>query len=373
MPQKQTLKVLHVIYAMNHGGIESGLMNIYRRINRERVQFDFLINSAQPGDFDDEIVELGGHLIYAGKLCNPFAAYRIVNRHLQHTRYDAVHCHNTENVASVLLAALKHKIKVRIYHSHNIYTAKYLEASLLGKVFLEVNRRLGGGLASTLLAVSNIAGNSLFKAKKYKFVPMGVDPATFDPDKEKTATRNEFGFSDNDLIVGHVGRFCASKNHEFLLDILIRLRALDLRYKMLLIGNGELLNNVVAKSKALGVDEFVNFAGVRNDVPDILNNVCDVFVFPSRVEGLGLALVEAQAAGVPTVCSESVPIEAIVIDDLVTRISLEQTTDYWAEVIHSRLKTTSPYNKPEAYQKINKSLFNVDNTIRELMKVWQGV
>ena len=137
---KEPKKVLHVVYAMNTGGVESWLMSIYRQLDREKIQFDFLVNTQEKAFFDDEIRQLGGNIIYAGALNNPLKIYRSAKKILNDSEYVAVHCHNVENATPVLIAARLNGITVRIYQSHNdLNNELSLEDKI--KVKIKVNKR----------------------------------------------------------------------------------------------------------------------------------------------------------------------------------------------------------------------------------------
>ena len=367
--QKQT-RVLHIVYAMNTGGVESWLMSIYRQLDREKIQFDFLVNTQKEAFFDDEIGQLGGNIIYAGALNNPLKIYRTAKSVMVENKYHAVHCHNVENATPVLKAAIVNNINIRIYHSHNDLNNELKHLSYFKSMYLKVSRSLALKYANRFLAVSKSAGDSLFTGRNYRLLSLGIDTEKFNPEIKKKIFRNDFGLKEDDFIVGHVGRFDIQKNHTFLLDVAKELIAINPKTKILFIGKGRLekeLKDQINKEK-LG-SHFI-FAGLRSDVPEIMSGVMDTFLFPSLSEGLGLVLVEAQAAGLPIVCTDVIPDEATVNTDLIHKISLSKSAKEWAEVLVAHYQQNKHYEKEKAYKEVKDSPFNLNNTIKTLEELW---
>lgn len=367
---KEPKKVLHVVYAMNTGGVESWLMSIYRQLDREKIQFDFLVNTQEKAFFDDEIRQLGGNINYAGPLNNPLEIYRTAKKILNDSEYRAVHCHNVENATPVLKAVLVNNIDIRIYHSHNDLNMKLTHLSFFKSMYLKVNRLLALKYANRFLAVSNSAGDSLFNGKDYQLLSLGIDVEKFNPANEKQVSKCDFALAEDDFVVGHVGRFDIQKNHVFLLNVAKELIELNPKTKFLLIGKGILEEEIKTKIKENDLDNYFVFAGLRNDVPQIMSQVMDAFLFPSKSEGLGLVLVEAQAAGLPIVCSNVIPDEATVNTDLIHKIPLSKSAKEWAEVLIAHYQRNKHYEKEKAYKEVKDSPFNLSNTIKALEELW---
>lgn len=368
---KEPKKVLHVVYAMNTGGVESWLISIYRQLDREKIQFDFLVNTQEKAFFDDEIRQLGGNIIYAGALNNPLAIYQTAKSLLSVEKYQAVHCHNVENSTPVLKAAVVNNIGIRIYHSHNDLNMKLTHLSFFKSMYLKVNRLWALKYANRFLAVSKSAGDSLFKGEGYRLLSLGIDVEKFNPANKNNISKSDFSLAEDDFVVGHVGRFDIQKNHVFLVSIAKVLIQLNPKIKFLLVGKGKLKEEIKSKIKEYGLDNYFLFTGLRSDVPQIMSQVMDAFLFPSLFEGLGLVLVEAQAAGLPIVCSDVIPDEAVVNTDLVQRISLSQPAKEWAETLMTHYEQNKHYEKEKAYRIIEGSSFNLNNTIKILEETWQ--
>jgi glycosyltransferase involved in cell wall biosynthesis len=365
------IKILHVVYAMNTGGVESWLMNIYRKLDKNKVQFDFLVNTQEKAFFDDEIRELGGQIYHAGALSSPLKIYSSAKKLMSENSYSAVHCHNVENAAPVLKAAIDCRVPNRIYQSHNDLNSKLQHLSLFKKAYLYISRKVALKYSTKFLAVSKSAGDSLFDGCDYQMLSLGIDVEKFNTNQNNCISKAEFGLSDEHFIVGHVGRFDTQKNHQFLVKIAKDLISLNPNTRILLIGKGVLEQKIRDQITKEKLDDYFVFTGLRNDVPEIMQCVMDAFLFPSLFEGLGLVLVEAQAAGLPIVCSDVIPDEAIVNAELVKKVSLSKTSKVWADELIERYKQNPGYDKTKAYKIIRNSAFNLNNTIKILEEIWQ--
>lgn len=322
------IRVLQVVTVMDRGGAETMIMNYYRRMDRTRVQFDFLVHREQRGIYEDEIERLGGK-VYRAFPIRPwnYDKYRkwLDAFFREHTEYSAVHAHILENCGFVLEAAKKAGIEKRIAHSHlsrpvldyKIFFRKY------GKHILH---KCG---ATGYLACGEDAGKYLFDDAPFLVLPNAVDTNLFAYDQQmRDKKRQELGIQ-NKLVLGNVARFHIVKNQTFLVDIFQEVRKRIPESVLLLVGEGPEQENVRNRVKDLGLESSVCFLNVRTDVNELLQAM-DVFVFPSMVEGLPLSLIEAQASGIPCILSDQVAKETA-ITNLVEFISLSTTPKYWAE------------------------------------------
>ena len=322
------IRVLQVVTHMERGGLESTLMNYYRHIDRERVQFDFLVHRQERAAFDDEIESLGGKLYRLPRLGPWSEGYLAALNHFfdEHPEYKIVHVHQDCLSSVILRAAAQHNIPVRIAHSHNANQDKNLKYPI--KLWY---KRSIPKYTTNLFACGKDAGDWMFGGAPYQIINNAIDATaySFNP-KKRIEMRHQLGLADK-LIIGHVGRFNPQKNHPFLLDIFAALLRKEPNAVLLLVGGGEDMLKIQAKAHALGIAEHVRFLGVRSDVADLMQAM-DVFVFPSLYEGLGIVLIEAQAAGLPCVVSDTIPREAY-LTDLVTAEKLSSSVEAWAEKI----------------------------------------
>ena len=320
-------RILQVVTYMGRGGIETMLMNYYRRMDREKIQFDFLVHRDFRADFDDEIEALGGR-IYRVPAMNPASgSYRKALADFFRTHpYRVVHCHLNYMSGVVLAAAKQAGVPVRIAHAHTAAMAPGWKQSV---------RRLCKHLipltATHRFACSTEAGRAIFGKQSFSILANAIDAAAFTPDDAlRREVRAELGLG-SELTVMHVGRMVYAKNHEFLLDAFRELLNTEPDAKLVLIGDGELRPEIEAKAAGLPTGSVL-LLGTRTDIPRLLH-AADVFAFPSRFEGMPVTMVEAQAAGLPCVKSDTVTDECIVTD-LVTSLPIDDPK-LWAEMILS--------------------------------------
>lgn len=323
------IRILQVVTHMERGGLESMLMNYYRHIDREKVQFDFLVHRQERAAFDDEIESLGGKIYRLPRLVPWSKAYLSELKCFfdEHPEYEVVHVHQDCLSSVILKAAAQHHIPVRIAHSHSANQDKNLKYPI--KLWY---KRSIPKYATNLFTCSKDAGDWMFSGAPYQIINNAIDTAAYAYDPEKRAEmRCRLGLTD-ELVVGHVGRFNQPKNHPFLLEVFAALLKKEPHAVLLLVGGGEDMPKIQAKAQTLGIAERVRFLGVRSDVADLMQAM-DIFVFPSLYEGLPVTMVEAQASGLPCVISDKVPSECILTDGLVDILPLLANPDAWAAKI----------------------------------------
>lgn len=325
------IRILHIVTYMGRGGLETMLMNYYRAIDRNRIQFDFLTHRDFRADYDDEIEALGGR-IYRLPNLNPFSRGYLgaLDRFFaEHPEYRIVHSHLDCMSAIPLKAAKKHGVPVRIAHAHSSRQDRDLKYPLKLLFKRGIARQ-----ATQLFACGREAGKWMFGTDDFHVLNNAIDAERyrFDP-KVRQEVRSELGIPADALVAGHVGRFMAPKNHGFLLRIFAQLPE---NATLLLVGDGELRAENEQLANDLGIRDRVLFAGLRSDV-DRLLQAMDVFVFPSLYEGLPLSIIEAQAAGLPCLISDKVPIECKKTD-LITQLPLDASPAEWAEAVLAAAK-----------------------------------
>lgn len=325
----EPIRILQVVTYMGRGGLETMLMNYYRHMDRSRVQFDFLTHRQEKADYDDEIAHLGGKIYHLPRLVPWSMGYRrALNQFFQsHPEYRIVHVHQ-DCLSSVILKAAQHNgVPVRIAHSHNSSQDKNIKylIKLYYKQFIP-------RYATQLFACGEDAGRWMFGGKDFRILQNAIDVSAyqFQPGK-RARVRSALRIPEENLVLGHVGRFSHQKNHLFLLDIFSSVHSQNAETTLLLVGDGELRPQIEQKIQDLGLGGSVILTGVRSDVPDLLQAM-DLFVFPSLYEGLGIVVVEAQASGLPCIISEHLPSECN-ITSLVKRIPLRETSSAWANAI----------------------------------------
>ncbi|SDH02450.1 glycosyltransferase [Winogradskyella thalassocola] len=363
-------RVLHVVYSMNLGGIESWLMSLYKMVIPSNIAFDFLVHTKESGYFDEEIKRLRGEIYYAGHFKNPIENYNTILKNVKRDYYSAIHIHNIEGVMAANLAFKKLGYRNIIIHAHNDFQQKYVKASYLEKMFLLVNKTYLNKAKIKRIAVSVKSGKSLFNNQAFECVNVGKDFTEY-VNVKSSIKRSDFNIDEKDVVITHVGRFFDMKNHLFLLSIFAQLceSSLD-SFKLLLIGVGPLQSECKKFVFDNDLTNHVRFLDLRQDVHEILIKLTDLFIFPSKHEGLGLAMVEAQAAGLPVICSKGIPDEAIVIPELVMALDLEQGTDYWVGKVMSHYRKANKPSKIISLKMVLESKFNIKNSVNTLMKLW---
>lgn len=325
------IRILHVVGAMNVGGTETMLMNIYRNIDRNRIQFDFIAYGPE-AVFDKEIMRMGGKVIRLSKTRSIKEIYQAIKKY---GPYNIVHSHTLFHCGIVNAAAKLAGIRIRISHAH---TTLDRSDSFFRKLYIKAMRRVINTFSTDLLACSKEAGRYLFgkqslNRSNFTYFPNLIDYRHFLTVQDKDVKRFKVSEGiENSVIIGHIGRFIEAKNHRFLLDIFETLVKKDINFKLLLVGDGDLKSLMEEIARKKGIYNNIRFAGMRNDINILLHSM-DIFVFPSIYEGLGLALLEAQASGLPCIVSEAIQPEADLNLNLLSRLSLNDGSDDWANRI----------------------------------------
>lgn len=326
----QPVRILHIVTYMGRGGIETMLMNYYRHIDRNKIQFDFLVHRDFRADYDDEIELLGGH-IYRVPPMNPMSlTYKMALRNFFRTHpYSIVHCHLNYMSGVVLAEAMHAGVPIRIAHAHTANLAPGWK-QWVRRLF----KHLIPMTATTLLACSSEAGRAVFGTHSFGIMPNAVDASFFSFNQSlRTDLRQNLGLS-HVFTIMHVGRFIYAKNHEFLLDVFSHLLSLIPSARLVLIGDGELFDAVEERAQKTLPPGSVVLLGTRTDIPDLLQ-AADIFVFPSIFEGLPVTLIEAQAAGLPCIKSDTVSDECVVTD-LVTSLPIDDPSLWAQEILKKR-------------------------------------
>ena len=318
-------RILQVVTYMGRGGIETMLMNYYRRMDREKIQFDFLVHRDFRADFDDEIEALGGRIYRIPPMNPASASYRkaLADFFREHP-YRVVHCHLNYMSGVVLAAAKQAGVPVRIAHAHTASMAPGWKQSVR-----RLCRHLIPLTATHCFACSTEAGRAIFGKQPFSILTNAIDAVTFAPDEKlRSEVRAELGLGDAYTVM-HVGRMVYAKNHEFLLDAFRELLTAAPTAKLVLIGDGELRPEIESKAAGLPAGSVL-LLGSRTDIPRLLQ-AADIFAFPSRFEGMPVTMIEAQAAGLPCIKSDTVTNECVVTD-LVQSLPIDDPK-VWADAI----------------------------------------
>lgn len=368
MEMAEMIRVLHVLGGVGPGGAESRIMDLYRQMDREKIQFDFLVHSSaikhagddpklrKPEFYDEEIQRLGGRIYVLPKfrVYNYFSYKKAIRKFFrEHREFRIVQGHMTSTAGIYLPIARKYGVPVTIAHSRNAGVEKGLKG-----IATRFFRRDLAGKADVLLACSALAGEDVFGSRamqegRVKIVHNAIDVKKFLFDrKQRDALRAELGIKDM-LVLGHVGRFNYQKNHPFLIDIFAQVSQKRQDAVLVLVGEGPDRECMEEKCRELGLADRVLFVGNQRE-PWKYYQAFDAFVLPSFFEGLPGVLVEAQSAGLKCFVSDTITKEAQATE-LVYYLSLQQPACEWAQQIVEQ----AGYERKNMYETMQKAGFDV--------------
>ncbi|MGA3351255.1 MAG: glycosyltransferase [Candidatus Sulfotelmatobacter sp.] len=332
-------RILHVVGGLNSGGVESWLVQVYRAMDRSQYNFDFLVHSHGPFHYEEEVKSLGAKVIFCEGFHNPLQyAINYSSVVKKHGPYDCVHSHVHLFSGYVAALAAANCIPLRIVQSHLDTSFAERQDNFARKSYATVMRKAISLASNSRTAVSQAAGDSLFGNSQapnsaWSYLPLGIDLEPYKHPVNRDQARAEFGLASGDLAIFHVGRFDEQKNHKFLIEVAASLCADVPAARFFLIGDGPLRARIQEQVRSCDLEGRVHFLGVRRDVPQLLRGAADLFLFPSLYEGLGLAHVEAQLAGLLSIASDAIPAEADILPSQVIRKSLEKPSAEWAQEI----------------------------------------
>ena len=324
-----TTRVLHIVGSMNRAGAETMVMNLYREIDRNRLQFDFVTFTAARTDYDDEIEALGGR-IYRIAASNPLARFLALWKLLRNGPWTIVHAHTLFSSGLHLAAAKLAGVPHRVAHSHNTQDAN--STSRAGRLYQSLMRRLLAWAPNAYVACGVAAAEYLFPGRR----DVTVIPNAIDIDRFAGASgahiRSELGVLENCLLILQVGRYMPVKNHAFSVQVAVALREAGVDFRMLFVGTGPEQAAIEARVREHGLQEQVILLGLRADIPELMA-AADVMLMPSLYEGFPVVLVESQAAGLPAVVSSAISAEVDLGLGLVHAVPLDAPMDRWVQAV----------------------------------------
>ena len=356
------IRILQIIRHMNVGGAETFIMNVYRNINREKIQFDFLVNGK--GYFDEEIQKLGGKIYYMNYITevghNEYKK-QLVDFFENHPEYNIIHTHIGQVSGIILEMANKCKIKNRIVHSHNTKNSN----NLFGKIYKRYLQTKINKNATIFLACGKDAAKWLYKGqnKKAIIINNGIDLNKFKYSKEKrNEIRKELNIPEDTILLGHVGRFSKQKNHKFLLKIYEEYVKSNPKSKLILIGKGKLETKIKKMVNKNGLREKIKFLGIRQDV-NAIYSALDYFIFPSLYEGLSVSMIEAQVSGLSIFASDTIDHSTDISGNIKWLSIKHNSPKKWSEEI---LKT----NKERKIKNVNVKEYDIKNIARKMYNLY---
>ncbi len=343
MKQEEPIRIAQIIGKMWAGGVETVVFNYYRALDHNKVQFDFYYDADSTVEPPEDIIEMGAHFYKLSPYQKIWRYLPELKKYFQERNYIIVHSHlNTLSVFPLFIAWIV-GIPVRIAHNHSVPGGNEWKRNVI-KLLL---KKFSKVFATDYFACSEKAGywlfgNKTFKEGKVKIIKNAIDFQKFSlPYERKRALKESLGLTHN-VVYGHIGRFTFAKNHMKLLDIFKILYIRNNNAKLLLVGDGELHDQIYQKINKLALTDSVICVGkVQN--PEVYYSVIDVMILPSYFEGFSMTTIESQVSGVPIVISKAIPIEAVISDSCQYR-DLKDSDESWADAAESLLNKTVELN-----------------------------
>ena len=370
---KQPIRVLEVFGRMNRGGAESMIMNLYRKMDKSRVQLDFMVHTEKHCQFDDEIEQMGGLIYHVPRfrVYNFFSYRRAWRRFFQmHPEYRVVHGHMGATAAIYLHEANRVGC-FTIAHSHSADNPRLTLYDLLYAIFSWPTRYV----AKQLFGCSTEAGVNRYGRKaaaslKYRNFPNAIDLKRFEYRiSEREKYRKELGIGSNQLAIIHVGRVTSPKNPAMIFRVFKELVKMDPKAKCYWVGTGELEDKYKRMIEEEHLEDRICMTGVRSDIPGLLM-AADCFLFPSLWEGLPVSVIEAQATGIPCVISDAISRE-VAVSDLVEWHSLSESPELWADRCLT-LARKSLQHRQSCTEVIRKAGYDIEDSVRWLTDFYES-
>ncbi|MBR6147755.1 MAG: glycosyltransferase [Lachnospiraceae bacterium] len=346
------IRVLQVLGSTSLGGAESRIMDLYRHMDRDRIQFDFLVTRGNTGHFDAEIESLGGHVytIQRYRIFNHKSYVKEVKSFFdEHSDYKAVHGHITSTASIYLPIAKKAGVPLTIAHARSAGVDSGIKGTLTNMLRKNLPARCDKMIACSDLAAKAVFGEHSYSDGIVKIMPNAVDVSDYSIDSSaRDSVRREYGIEDK-FVVGHTGNFREAKNHRFLIQLFAEYVNLRNDAVLMLVGAGSLMEEMkslvdeldkkVTSSSRISIKDKIIFAGEKSPIAPFYQ-AFDALVFPSIYEGMPGTVVEAQAAGLRCLVSDRVT-RQVKVTDLVEFESLNKSASQWAEKLHSIYGMTS--------------------------------
>jgi glycosyltransferase involved in cell wall biosynthesis len=368
---QRPIKILHCLGTLDTGGIETWLLHILKSLDTKQFHFDFCTFGRHPGLYAPEVERLGANVLRCPLSKNLWRFGAQFRQILRQGNYDVVHSH-VQLFSGVLLRwAHLEGVQVRVAHSHNSHDGKSKTAGR--RAYRSLMKRSIQRHATHGLAASRLAADAVFldwkNDRRVAILHYGIDLNYFRGAVNCHEWRRKIGLPIGSQVIGNVANFVPAKNHGFFLEIAAEIRKHRPDMHFLLIGEGPLRAEVEARAWGMGFRDNMHFLGTRTDVPNLLRTCIDAFVFPSLWEGLPLAVVEAQAAGLPCIVSSAITDEVAILPEQVVQLPITMGAEKWAaatiEAIHrGRFKAQS---STEAMQRTD---FTIEHGMSSLLAIY---
>lgn len=331
---REPVRILHMIGSLEIGGSQAMVMNLYEKIDRDKLQFDFIVDHHNQLYFAEKIKSMGGKIFFLptfkGK--NILEVKEAWNKFFtKHPEYKILHSHVRSYASIYIPIAKKYGLKT-IIHSHSTSNGKGISSVVKAVMQYPLRFQADYYMACSDKAGRWLFGNRIIRSNNYMIIPNAIDATKFEFNQtRRSQVRHDLGVDDK-YVIGHVGRLTEPKNHDFLIDIFYELKAIQNDVVLLLVGDGDLRSSIENKIDKLGIKDSVILVGNKSNTYDYYQAM-DLFAFPSLWEGLGIVAIEAQASGLPCFISDKIPLEVDLGVDLIRIVSLEKSASEWAQQI----------------------------------------
>lgn len=368
--QNEILHVLHVFGKLNRGGAESRVMDLYRNMDRTKVQFDFMQHTTRVCDFQPEIEQLGGKVYHVPpfRFWNYFSYCKAWKEFIKkHPEIRIVHGHMT-STASIYLPIAHKKGVFTIAHSRNAGVDKGIKGKLTKFLRRNLKEKCDRCFACSKLAGEAVFGKEAMEQGNVTIIPNAIDAArfTFDPEVRKQK-REELHIQPHEFLIGEVGRFDPQKNQKYAVEILAECRKKNFPAKLILIGEGPLMETVRQQVEELRLQEYVIFTGLQKNVMPFYQAM-DFFLLPSFYEGLPGVAVEAQASGLRGILSDAITTETAMTTLMEFR-SVQEPAKIWAD----RIMACGHYERQNTLKEMQEAGFDVKNLAKRLQNFYLRV
>ena len=376
-PQKHSrIHIAHFPYSMYVGGIETWLFYVLSHADYNRFSFSLGLERLG-GQLEDPVRELGINIFTVPRpLVATVQPSTVIRKLYEMGRPDIVHCH-TPASGPLLRAAARAGVRRRIAHIHNSvylpsWRTPYCRLTML-IAWHWAKRYATRILACSRWAAEGCLGTNWARDARISILYCGIDLKPFVTSVASGAHefRDQLRIPKVAPVIGHVGRLHEQKNHEFILQLAPHLLKVVPDAHFVFAGDGPFRRKIEETIAEMGLADRVHLLGTRRDVPALMRELFDVFLFPSKWEGLGIVVLEAQAAGLPIVCATTIPQEAVVVPEIVQRLDLTAPIEQWVAAIRSALELSRTVDRARCLKTLMDSDFNIERSVKRLEAIYE--
>lgn len=363
------IRVLQIVPTLGYGGVAQFLLNYYRRMQGGDIIFDFVTHGGVE-DFHQELISAGSQIHYLKPISQIgiISYVKSLGRVISKGDYDIIHTHDGHMTGVTAMFCKMYFKGPIIAHAHTT-----LCPNPSHRPFMPLFRIMSRVWASKLVACGKEAGKYLFgKGAKFTVIHNAVSIERFQNVSEERINelREKFGIRKDDYIIGHVGLFTPPKNHFFIINMFARLCSQDDKAKLVLVGGGDLVEDIKKLATELNVSDRIVFTGKQSDIPAFMH-LFDVFILPSLFEGLPVVAIEAQAAGTPTILSDVIDHDVDAHLGIVDFLPIGK--QYYQEWITKILCKKQRADEPEIRLALCKAGYEIGNSVNSLVDIYNNI